>query len=473
MDAMVSKREVGVPFKSPRRFLADLDVDTMAKVIECAADIALIIENGIIVDIALGTDDLAREPIFEKWVKKSWAETVTIESRPKLEKLLDASAAEKGTWRQVNHPSAAGADIPIKYITVGTGVPGRMLALGRDLRTIATLQQRLVEAHQELERDYSKLREAQARYRLVFDQVQEPIFVVDAADLSIVEMNAPAKGLLAKQTSSSSSNGLQKLFAKEQWNAITQHFAKAIVATTPISLKGLLADKSTKANVTVSAFRDNSSTLMIVRLGLLGEEDSSTDKHLQTAFLSVLDEMPDAIVLVSSDLRLMGVNKSFLDMVQLLNEAQVEKYQLGDFLGRSETDINLLISNVTTHRHARNFSTVLRDRFGVEEAVEVSAVAVPFQESELIGLSIRSVARRLRAGPRLNEELPTSADQLTDLVGRLPLKEIVRESADLIERLCIEAALEITGDNRASAAEMLGLSRQGLYSKLKRFGFDD
>ena len=39
-----------------------------------------------------------------------------------------------------------------------------------------------------------------------------------------------------------------------------------------------------------------------------------------------------------------------------------------------------------------------------------------------------------------------------------------------IEKLSIEAALELTGDNRASAAEMLGLSRQSLYVKLRRFG---
>ncbi|MGC2525870.1 MAG: helix-turn-helix domain-containing protein [Stellaceae bacterium] len=42
-----------------------------------------------------------------------------------------------------------------------------------------------------------------------------------------------------------------------------------------------------------------------------------------------------------------------------------------------------------------------------------------------------------------------------------------------IERLCIEAALELTGDNRASAAEMLGLSRQGLYMKLRRYGLGE
>jgi DNA-binding NtrC family response regulator len=49
----------------------------------------------------------------------------------------------------------------------------------------------------------------------------------------------------------------------------------------------------------------------------------------------------------------------------------------------------------------------------------------------------------------------------------------VREATDMIERLCIQAALEVTGDNRASAAEMLGLSRQSLYVKLRRHGLGD
>jgi DNA-binding NtrC family response regulator len=64
-------------------------------------------------------------------------------------------------------------------------------------------------------------------------------------------------------------------------------------------------------------------------------------------------------------------------------------------------------------------------------------------------------------------------DQLTELIGRVPLKDIVRETTDVIERLCIEAALQLTGDNRASAAEMLGLSRQSLYVKLHRYGLGD
>ena len=53
------------------------------------------------------------------------------------------------------------------------------------------------------------------------------------------------------------------------------------------------------------------------------------------------------------------------------------------------------------------------------------------------------------------------------------MRDLVRESTDLIEKLCIEAALELSGDNRASAAEMLGLSRQSLYVKMRRFGLGD
>jgi DNA-binding NtrC family response regulator len=80
------------------------------------------------------------------------------------------------------------------------------------------------------------------------------------------------------------------------------------------------------------------------------------------------------------------------------------------------------------------------------------------------------VGRRLNGDVRSPRELPRSVEQLTELVGRVSLKDLVRETTDLIERLCIEAALELTHDNRASAAEMLGLSRQSLYVKLRRYG---
>jgi len=62
---------------------------------------------------------------------------------------------------------------------------------------------------------------------------------------------------------------------------------------------------------------------------------------------------------------------------------------------------------------------------------------------------------------------------IAKLVGSSPLKEIVAGTTDVIEKICIETAIEMTGNNRVAAAEMLGLSRQSLYVKLRKFGMVD
>jgi transcriptional regulator PpsR len=114
----------------------------------------------------------------------------------------------------------------------------------------------------------------------------------------------------------------------------------------------------------------------------------------------------------------------------------------------------------------------MRGEYGALAEVEVSAVALTDGDDKpSFGFAIRNVEKRLSAAAAPSpRELPRSVAQLTELIGRVPLRDLVRETTDVIEKLSIEAALELTGDNRASAAEMLGLSRQSLYVKLRRFG---
>ena len=114
---------------------------------------------------------------------------------------------------------------------------------------------------------------------------------------------------------------------------------------------------------------------------------------------------------------------------------------------------------------------MLRGEYGAVAEVEVSAVAVTDSDDKpCFGFAIRNVEKRLSTATTSKRELPRSVAQLTELIGRVPLRDLVRETTDVIEKLSIEAALELTGDNRASAADMLGLSRQSLYVKLRRYG---
>jgi transcriptional regulator PpsR len=345
----------------------------------------------------------------------------------------------------------------------------RKVAFGRDLRADARLQQRLVEAHQDLERDYARLREAETRYRLLFDSVTQPVLIVDSASRKIEEANPATVRILGRSADELTGQVFSSVFDPASQATVDAAIADTLAAgqTSGIEVHTPHGDR---VALSMSSFRLDRSTNLIVRLE--GEATGAVTEQTATA-LSVIETLPDGLVVVGADLRILAANAAFAEMTHLASPGQPIGGSLGDYLGRSATDLNVLVSNLKNHGVVRNFNTVVKDRFGHEDDVEVSAVSATHDGQPAYGMSIRAVARRLRATPRMDAALPSSADQLTSLVGRVPLREIVRQSTDFIERLCIEAALEITNNNRASASEMLGLSRQGLYSKLRRFGRDD
>ena len=90
-----------------------------------------------------------------------------------------------------------------------------------------------------------------------------------------------------------------------------------------------------------------------------------------------------------------------------------------------------------------------------------------------VAIGIHQISKTSREPASKSDNLGKNAKELTQLVGKVPLKQIVTETTDIIEKLCILAALDLTMSNRASAAELLGLSRQGLYIKMRRFGIVD
>ena len=186
--------------------------------------------------------------------------------------------------------------------------------------------------------------------------------------------------------------------------------------------------------------------------------------------LDLIDQMPDAFVVANADLEIVTANAAFVELLQAASVDQLRGRHLSESIGRPGIDLDLIEGQIDQHGAARNVMTVLRIGHDIDgEEIELSAVRTSGEDA-YYGFVIRPVGRRLRDLPPGSHDLPRSVEQLTELVGRMSLKDIVRESTDLIERLCIEAALNYTSDNRASAAEILGLSRQSLYSKLHRYG---
>jgi transcriptional regulator PpsR len=262
-----------------------------------------------------------------------------------------------------------------------------------------------------------------------------------------------------------------ELFELRSRQAAQSFVAAARVAPRVDNVHVELARDRAPVLLSGSMFRQEGSAQILVLLARFGETVSGVSKE-DARLLSIVSAMPEAFVVTDADRRILSANAAFADLVQATTEAQVRGEPIERWIGRPGIDMDVLYSNLRTHGVVRHFSTVARGEFGSNEDVEVSAVSSTGSEP-CLGFTIRSVA--LRAGrERLGgRELPRTVEQFTDLVGRVPLKNLVRETTDLIERLCIEAALELTRDNRASAAEMLGLSRQGFYAKLRRYGLGE
>jgi transcriptional regulator PpsR len=227
-----------------------------------------------------------------------------------------------------------------------------------------------------------------------------------------------------------------------------------------------LARGSREVMASITGFTQDRGQFLLVRLMPFSERPVADFSQV----LELVDQMPDAFVVADSNLDIVTANAAFVELVQAASVDHLRGRHLSESIGRPGIDLDLIEGQIDQHGAARNVSTVLRVGTDVEgEPVELSAVRTAGDDPHY-AFVIRPIGRRLRDLPPGSQELPRSVEQLTDLVGRMSLKDIVRESTDLIERLCIEAALSYTSDNRASAAEILGLSRQSLYSKLHRYG---
>ncbi len=467
-------------FRSPKKSLGNLDAEGAGTLIAAAADIALVIDNGgTIRDAAFHSDDLAGELEGERsWPGQLWIDTVTDESRPKVDSFLhEANARQASRWRHLNHPAGTGNDVPILYSVIRLDGTDRLLAFGRDLRPLSQLQQRLVLAQQSMERDYSRIRQAETRYRLLFQMSAEAVMVLDAGSLAIVEANDAARRLLGSGAEPTPGHSALDLFDPIGQEAVQLLLAGVRAVGRADDAKAQLVADGTGVSVSASLFRQEGATLFLVRIARIGEETAeSVLPKPQRKLLKAVESAPDAFVVTTHEGRITIANAAFLDLAQLPSLELARQETLDRWLGRPGVDFDVLVATLKSRGSVRLFATVLRGEHGATAEVEVSAVAVMNGGKPCYGFAIRDIGPRIlveRPQPTGTRAMPRSVEQLTELIGRVPLKDLVREATDVIERLAIEAALELTGDNRASAAEMLGLSRQSLYVKLRRYGLGD
>ena len=429
--------------------------------VSLASDIALVIDgNGVIRNVAQGS----AEPIApgaHQWVGRAWIDTVSGETRPKIENLLkEVGATGIARRREVTHPLTPGVSVPVAYTAIRLGIDGPVLAVGRDLRAIAAIQQRFIDSQQDMERGYWQARHAESRYRLLFQVATDAVMVVDAETLQIVEANQAAAQLFDITSEQLPGRPVTFGFEHHSRGAINALLTAARGNGQSGEIRARLLGTVTATSVSATPFRADDTMRLLVRVRSVDGAASSTE--LNTTLSRLVDDARDGVVVTDSSGRILVANPAFLALVNLTNETEVKGQMLMDWLGLSDRPLVTLVPQVRRDGIARRIESWVKPARSPAARVEISAALLTEGDQECIGFTIHRVSSETQAHGDLAEALRAGVEQIAQQLGAMPLPEMLRAAAALAERHFMQAAMQRAGGDVNTAAAVLGIGRANL-----------
>jgi len=445
--------------------------DMLGEIIAKASDISIVIsEAGTVLSVLINPEHQGFGEV-SNWEGRDIRDFLTPESIPKLEAQLERFMVEADDIRaiELNHSDSDTFGFPVRYTFQAIGPDGAILMLGRDLRPIAEMQQQLVKAQIALERDYEAQREYDTRFRVLMDVTNEAFVFVSQTSGRIVEINAEAAALFGGSIEDLRGASFAQEFEGRRKSEVVSGLVSIAISEgqPPLELTTRRARRSVLAKPT--AFRAAGERMLIVRLSSSEDEEAVAD-DLTENLSALYQEGAEAIVFTDADGLVRSANESFLNLIDAPHLTRIKGRSLGDFFVRGAVDLKVLVENAKRVGQMRIYATKLASEYGSQIAVEISATWLDDQRNPAIVFVIRDTSRAeavRKTKAAINDE---GVRSVMELVGSASLKEIVSETNDVVEKMCIETAVELTRNNRVAAAEMLGLSRQSLYVKLRKYG---
>ena len=445
--------------------------DILGDIIATASDLSIVVSaEGKVLSVLRNPESGGHwDP--DAWEGKDIRDTLSPDSRAKLDDRLAALRGGNSPKRAVelNHLGRGGRDFPIRYSFHQIGPDGTVLMLGRDLRPIAEMQEQLVKAQLALEQDYERQRDFETRYRVLMDVTREPLIFLSIGTGRITDANDAAAELLGMTRE----EAIGTAFAAEFDGKRSGEFVEALTTAAITSGAGPLEAKlkRTGASVTLHpfAFRAAGERMLLIRPS--GETPAEAGQAgLASDLEALFSEGVDGIVFTDADGIVRAANDAFLGMTDSAHVSSVKGRSLAQFLSRGTVDLNVLLENAARAGQMRMYATKLASSYGPSIAAEISVTHLVDRAHPAFVFVIRDASRAealRKPGLGVTDDAMRS---VMELVGSATLKDIVAETTDVVEKMCIETAVELTRNNRVAAAEMLGLSRQSLYVKLRKYG---
>ncbi|MEL6451849.1 MAG: transcriptional regulator PpsR [Pseudomonadota bacterium] len=451
-----------------------IEPEFLSSIISAASDIALVVSaEGTVLSVVINPRDDSFGNLSH-WEGRPIVEFLTDESIEKFQVAHNGYLAGTPPKKslELNHCDNAVWQYPVRYTFHRFGHENAVLLLGRDLRPIAETQQQLVQAQIALEQGYEARREFDTRYRVVMSHVDDAVVFVSVQTGRVEDANERAAALLGLKPEALLGATFASQFSDRSGAELTESLMNATLSEDagPVTVRATRTRQTLALHPTV--FRASGQRVLMCRL--TGDQPVAAQPDLAAIHAAALFRATtDAIVFMDLRGSVLSVNDAFLDLVGAAHLSDVVSAPLADFLVRGQIDMGVLLDNAAKSGQMRVYATRLVNDLGARVPVEVSATRLEDARSPAVALIMRDVSRMegvRRTDTAVGDSLPEPGRHVMDLVGSASLKEIVAETTDVVEKMCIETAVNLTRNNRVAAAEMLGLSRQSLYVKLRKYG---
>ncbi|EBA14110.1 transcriptional regulator PpsR [Roseobacter sp. CCS2] len=445
--------------------------EILGDIIAEVADVGVVIsETGSILSVLVNPSNEAFRQL-ESWENKDIRTALTIESVSKFESRLAEFLEGKPQVRPVelNHTDGNNRwESPVRYSFHRIGPDGAILLLGRDLRPIAEMQQQLVEAQLSLERDYETQREYDTRFRVLMESTTEAVLFVSVVTGEITEANSAAVALVDRPLENLIGNQLSGCFEGRKRGDMVDALASQAISDQNKKMTVDLRGNGGTVEVYPKLFRAAGERILLCRLVPESQSTARADA-LGHNLQALYTDGPDPMVFTADSGDVLSANDAFLDMIDVAHDINVRDRSIADYLQRGSVDFKVMTENAARAGRMRNYATKLAGAYGSPRAVEISVTKLAAGPKTVFAFVIRDANRAEVAQSRPHPTSDESMRSVVELVGSATLKDIVAETTNVVEKMCIETAVELTMNNRVAAAEMLGLSRQSLYVKLRKF----
>ena len=367
--------------------LNSLNVNLAASLLAHSVDLVLVIDqSGIIEKVIDGSKSVHAKT--QSLLGKKWIDTVAIDSQPKVNALLKTTTnGEEQNWRQVNQEMGDSSSIPIQFSTLYFEQQNKLIAIGKDLSSISTLQQKLVQSQQEIEREYASLHAIENRYLQLFNSIDQAYLIIDSMTLKILEVNKSA-GFLVGDLKKIQGKLFTNLFPAKDHIAIQEYLAGSKSGIMQSSIHTSLENLKEDVEISSVLLREGNHNICLVTIKPKTNNIQIGSASDQSVLVSqAVEEFQDGFIICSTNGVILTANNAFLSMSQSTQKDNVLGKSFELWLGRTSIDLKIILGTVREHRVIKDYATTITTDDG-SSPINVLISATNFNAGKLSAVAI-------------------------------------------------------------------------------------